>query len=116
MTNIMQLKEAQQIAQKYVELLRPYCKRIEIAGSIRRQRPEVKDIEIVCIPKRAPLNGGLFGYTPDELVTHPGFDEIINSLEKVKGEPGGRYTQRKLPEGITLDLFMCYSGNGRKIK
>jgi DNA polymerase/3'-5' exonuclease PolX len=27
--------------------LAPYCNRLEIAGSIRRQRPEVKDVELV---------------------------------------------------------------------
>ena len=107
----MQLNQAKQIAEKYCELLHPYCHRVEIAGSIRRKKPEVKDIEIVCIPKRMPLNGGLFGYSPDELVTDPGFDEIINSLEKIKGEPGGKYTQRKLTEGINLDLFICFKRN-----
>lgn len=107
----MQLDKARQIAYKYCEMLAPYCHKIEIAGSIRRRRPQVKDIEIVCIPKRMPINNGLFGYDPDELITYPEFDKIINNLEKIKGEPGGRYTQRKLPEGINLDLFICFKGN-----
>ena len=30
-------------------LLKPLCKRIKIAGSIRREKEECKDIEIVCV-------------------------------------------------------------------
>jgi DNA polymerase/3'-5' exonuclease PolX len=45
-----------------------YCHRISIAGSIRRQRPQVKDIEIVALPWQEPSD--LFG---DVLVAHPGF-------------------------------------------
>ena len=39
--------EAYSIALVVLELLRPHCIRCEIAGSIRREKPEVKDIEIV---------------------------------------------------------------------
>ena len=29
----------------------------------------------------------------------------------MKGEPTGKYTQRRLPEGLTLDLFMADANN-----
>ena len=45
------LAEAEKVAGEIVELLRPSCERIEIAGSIRRQKTSVKDIEIVYVPK-----------------------------------------------------------------
>jgi DNA polymerase/3'-5' exonuclease PolX len=45
----MPYSEALELAQKVVEILAPACERIEIAGSIRRQKPEVGDIEIVAI-------------------------------------------------------------------
>ena len=48
------LKKAQSYADKIVAELRPYCSRIEIAGSIRRQRPQCHDIDIVCIPTDVP--------------------------------------------------------------
>ena len=54
----MNLQQAQQIAERIKSELAPHCDRIEIAGSIRRKKPEVKDIEIVCIPK--PYETGLF--------------------------------------------------------
>ena len=90
----MRLSEVKAIAEKYQNFLKPYCSRIEIAGSIRREKPEVKDIEIVVIPKDLT-----------------GFSNEVNKLEKVKGEPTGKYTQRILPEGIKLDLFIANEKN-----
>jgi DNA polymerase/3'-5' exonuclease PolX len=54
----MELERAQIIANQVKEKLEPYCERIETAGSIRRRRPWVKDIDLVCIPK----NQGQFVY------------------------------------------------------
>ncbi len=95
--------EAYKIATEILEELRPYCTRIEIAGSIRRKKPEVKDIEIVAIPK--PYNSG-----PLE----SGLAKVVNRWEKVKGtmQYGKvKYTQRILPSGIKLDLFFAEEGN-----
>ncbi len=95
--------EAFKIALDVLEQLRPHCIRIEIAGSIRRKKPEVKDIEIVAIPK--PYSTGLF---------ESGIATVVNRWEKVKGamEYGKvKYTQRILPEGIKLDLFFAEEGN-----
>jgi len=39
------------MAQRYLHLLEPVCSRIEIAGSIRRHKSLVKDIEFVVIEK-----------------------------------------------------------------
>jgi DNA polymerase/3'-5' exonuclease PolX len=48
----MELKMAKQKAEEIVYELTPYCKPgfITIAGSIRRERPECKDIDIVLCP------------------------------------------------------------------
>lgn len=54
----MKLDKALEIAERIKELLAPYSERIEIAGSIRRKKPEVKDVELVAIPK--PYDVGLF--------------------------------------------------------
>ena len=90
----MNKEEARKIALKYLNILKPYCTRIEIAGSIRREKPEVKDIEIVAIP------GNIESFARE-----------VNKLQKVKGEPTGKYTQRILPEGISLDLFIANEKN-----
>src|SRR5262249_35309614 len=89
------------LADEVCTILRPWCARIEVAGSVRRQRPTVGDLEVVCIPRQVPA--GLFG---DESIVDPGFCDVVNQWPKVKGEPTARYTQRFLPSGIKLDLFM----------
>jgi len=48
---MMKLEEAKSIAERVKEILAPYCERIEIVGSIRRQKPIVNDIDIVLIEK-----------------------------------------------------------------
>lgn len=45
------LAEGRRIAAALVAEFAPACHRIEIAGSIRREKPEVSDIEIVAIPR-----------------------------------------------------------------
>ena len=47
----MQLDKAKAIAEELKRLLEPACERIVVAGSIRRRKPEVGDIELLCIPK-----------------------------------------------------------------
>ncbi|MBA7683403.1 hypothetical protein ES703_91767 [subsurface metagenome] len=46
----MELERAQRTAEAVIKRLAPYCKKIEVAGSIRRKRPWPKDIDLVLIP------------------------------------------------------------------
>ena len=53
----MELEKAKVIADKVVAKLEPYCDKIQVAGSVRRQKPFVNDIDIVLIPRdRAALD------------------------------------------------------------
>lgn len=107
----MKLAQAQAIAERLRSELAPACERIEIAGSIRRQRPDVGDIELVAIPKVVMIQGDLFGGAEYPVVS-PEFCRLVEHTGKhVKGLPTKRYTQRELPEGIKLDLFLCDSRN-----
>ena len=47
---MMDLQIAKSIADEVIKRLSPYCHKIEVAGSVRRQKPRVKDIDIVLIP------------------------------------------------------------------
>lgn len=47
----MRLAEAKKAAEGAARLFEPFCERIAIAGSIRRERPECGDVDLVCIPK-----------------------------------------------------------------
>jgi len=55
----MKLEEAQKTAEEFVELIRPYCSKIEVCGSIRRKKDDVKDIDIVITLKNSHLPIGL---------------------------------------------------------
>jgi len=94
--NRLPFSEAWAIAEDIVAQLAPHCSQIDIAGSLRRYRPTIGDIEIVCLPlpyESAPL-------------FRSGFALVVEQFEKIKGELPCRYTQRILPSGMKLDLFM----------
>jgi len=101
------LSLARKWADRVAEVLSPHCERVEIAGSVRRGKEEVGDIEIVCMPKR-----------PFDLLGMPagaseGFIDAVDKWESVKGTANGRYTKRVLPNtnGFTLDIFMADAQN-----
>ena len=82
-------------------------KAAQIAGSIRRQKPEVKDIEIVAIPE--PTHN-IFLEEDWSRPTYLDYQlrhmESDDELEMIKG--GRKYRQYRLAEGINLDLFLVY--------
>jgi DNA polymerase (family 10) len=86
----MELKRAETIARGVVEKLAPHCERyqIEIAGSIRRKKSFVHDIDIVCIPG----NQGAF-------IT------ALQSLGKIK--MGGQKLIRVTMPEIELDIYIA---------
>jgi DNA polymerase/3'-5' exonuclease PolX len=102
---------AHKVASYILDLLRPWCERIHLAGSLRRMRPEVKDIEIVCEPKREFVQDGLFADNGDMLIVKD-FTEALATITEavIKGNIDGRYMQikttSKICPGIYLDLFM----------
>lgn len=101
----MEINKAQKIANELVESLRPYSKIINIAGSIRREKPEVKDIEIVCAPKTVKQQT-FFG--DGKCYNSEDFKAAVKKIPgKInRGKSGGRNVRIDLDSGITLDLFM----------
>lgn len=90
--------EAHAIALSIVAELAPHCVpgHCQIAGSVRRRRPNPGDIEIVCLPlpyETAPL-------------FRSGIALVVERWEKVKGILPCKYTQRLHPSGVIVDLFM----------
>lgn len=47
----MELQQARALADEVVALLAPHCAAIQVVGSIRRQKPFPRDIDIVMIPE-----------------------------------------------------------------
>lgn len=50
------LSTARLRAEKVIETLAPLCARIEVAGSVRRARPAVNDLDFVVLPLPGKLN------------------------------------------------------------
>lgn len=114
----MKLNQAQNLAERIIETMQPYCQRVAVAGSIRRQKPEVKDIEIVAVPKLGQ---------PKELFGVEFENELFKWAKQIEGEsriqwikPGtseimpwpikeqGRYWRGWLVNAeIKLDLFLA---------
>ena len=84
----MDLPQAQALAQEIVDRLAPYCGSVEVVGSIRRQRPFPRDIDIILIPK----NQGALAMA-------------LQSL----GEPrrGGRKLEERLYRGVQVDFYFA---------
>lgn len=93
-------KNAKAIADEVLRQLAPHCDRIEIAGSIRRKKETIGDVEIVAIPK--PYDVGLFA---------SGIATVVDQWPAIKGELPCKYTQRILPCGMKLDLFFATPDN-----
>ena len=101
----MELEQAKKIASTVLNAIKPYCSRGVVAGSIRREKPLVKDIEIVAICKdyrKLYETLGRYGK-----FIKPGTQEIIEWAPK----PNAKYVRMLLNEGIKLDLFLANEDN-----
>jgi DNA polymerase (family 10) len=92
----MPLAPARALAEKIAEALRPHCTRLEIAGSIRRARPECGDIDLVCLPKR----GGRSAIV----------ERCAQTGKLMKA--GEQYVVFILANGFQLDLWFAHDGGG----
>jgi DNA polymerase/3'-5' exonuclease PolX len=91
------------VADELLAILMPYCERIEIAGSIRRKKTTVKDIELVYIPKMEGSNNALL-LELDALVFTGVIEKRLNH-ERGTPEAWGPKHQRALYKGVPIDLF-----------
>src|SRR5258708_19958012 len=71
-------------AEELVEKLAPHCERIEIAGSIRRGKHTVKDIDLVVIPKMTSPDT-LYGVT-DEIAKTDFYAAVRGELWSITAE------------------------------
>lgn len=122
---MLQLSHAQGIAQELINILNPFCDKIEIAGSVRRKKNIVKDIELVIIPKKQIEKTGLF---EDEEITYYPIDNFIlyNPLFRLRPSKIGvtSYGEKnKLLEynssefgWIALDIFTADESNYMMVK
>jgi DNA polymerase/3'-5' exonuclease PolX len=94
----MKLDRAEKLASMIATELQPFCTRIEIAGSIRRRRAEVNDIDLVLVPETLESRA--------EIVKRCSF-----TCTKVSGDT---FTAQNIifrfPSEFQLDLFFAHDG------
>jgi DNA polymerase/3'-5' exonuclease PolX len=104
-TKRLPLERARQVAQNLLADLWPGCARAEIAGSVRRRRPDIGDLEIVVIPI---CQADLLGAAGQSML-----DDRLRVLEKNgllrRLKWGPKYKQFELPHAapVKLDLNIC---------
>lgn len=101
----MELAVANKTATRLLQDLMPHCEQAMIAGSVRRECPEVGDIEIVMVPK--PYETGLFA---------SGVAIVIEQYPAIRGALPCRYTARRVRvqselerKEIQVDFFLTHS-------
>ncbi len=103
----MKLENAQKLAISICEKLKPHTTKLHIAGSVRRKKPNVKDIEIICRPLYIEQDSDDLFTTKKIMVISPEFTTIVESLGQIqKGNTHGRYVKIFLHEKEQLDLFI----------
>ena len=101
------LADAQRTADHIAAALAPFCHRIAVAGSIRRQRPSVGDIELVALPQRQTDLLGIVapGLMPLEAFLQERGVVILKGGHDPKKKAIQKYLQFKYGR-YSVDLFM----------
>ena len=114
------IEVAEPVAKSLVKRLSPYCQGIEVAGSIRRRKGQVGDIELLCVSK-VTSSPDMFGaVTTNHYALDLKLDELVadGSVLKKRPNKAGRYSygkQNKLlvhvETGISVDVFSTDAEN-----
>lgn len=113
----MELLKAQIVAQQVCEKLAPVCEKIAVAGSVRRGKDEVKDIEIVYVSKMEERRQDLFNWAPfpiaedriDDL-RYAGFWQLDTQVKR-NGSLYKRFRLGREGEGSVIELFRARPEN-----
>lgn len=110
----MRHAEALKVAESLAAHFGSVCERIEIAGSIRRLKPEVKDIELLAVPDLTPPPRPKLEFgKPLPIVYKTALDQLIAQMEAdhaiIMEKGGDRYKKFYLkPFSISVDLFLVH--------
>ena len=118
----LELSQALPLAEKIKAALSPACERIEIAGSIRRRKQTVGDIEMVAIPRLIPDVEAQLSLFGDPLKHVSALNMLLERLTRdkvnfVRGDKDGNYYKNFLvvdragAKFIGFDLFLCEPDN-----
>lgn len=99
------LLEATNVANRIAQHISPALDRVEVAGSIRRRKPVVGDIELVGIRADHDVLMQLLADVGQTI--KPGVPGVIPWTPK----PDSKYVRVRLNEGMNLDLFLARPEN-----
>jgi len=91
-------EEARSLGERVLEVIAPLVERAELAGSIRRRKDVVHDVDIVLIPRTLKLPEGIPLVSPTRV-----FPSLI--AEKVKGELGGSVVVKAGPVAMQMRVL-----------
>jgi DNA polymerase/3'-5' exonuclease PolX len=95
---------AWKVAERLCERLAPTCTQFEIAGSLRRQKPTVGDVDIVCVPTLEEPPGMLPGLGHAEPVT------FLREVEAIVSGSNGAITYEVNGEAIKRLIIRLKDG------
>lgn len=95
--------EAAKIASDLLVLLQDHFERLEIAGSLRRKKELIGDIELVGILRT--VKGGLFGF--NEITPTGAILELMRRFGYKASKAGEKYIKLVSNRKMNVDLFLC---------
>lgn len=111
-----QLEDARLVARVVMQWLGDACERIEVAGSVRREKPEVKDIELVYIPKMVTVQATLFGDEVQVSAMEERLQALVRSEKLMWDELTPRHGEKyqrliHVNSGMVIELFRADTRN-----
>ena len=101
----MPYADALALADHLVKKLQLGCERILIAGSLRRQKHEVGDIELVAMPMIVPTYD-MFG-SPVAGMEHSALDDALTQINWEGQTKNGPKYKQFMYSGASVDLFIA---------
>lgn len=100
------------VAEQLQAMLAPACQRIAIAGSLRRLKPEVGDIELLFVPRLSERPDGLFDTRLVDVCSEVVETLLARGILAKRPNVNGSFTWGErnkmaihVPSGIPVDLF-----------
>lgn len=108
---MMDCEEARAIGEELCLALRPGCERIEIAGSVRRQKPVVKDLELVVLPRMGVRQAGFWGeeaYSLFEAAVDAAIEAGVLARDEETPRWGTKYKRAvHCWSGLVVEMFVA---------